>query len=409
MRQFVLRETGRTADALVWNGEKGFGRRSIGANGYNEWKSAISKESGPHSSGPFLLAELRVYYTVMSRGIKKFVYGIGFLLFFAGVIFGIYTVVFKAKPTCFDNKQNAQETGVDCGGVCAPCAQRYAQDITVESIIKFPANGRVVVIADLRNDNEDYGFRDVVYTMIAEDETGSVLGSTSNHTFIYDGKTKGSRYIVDLLDVPAKDIFALKVEFSAPEIVSSKEFTEPFVSIKRSSTDVVGLRKVIEPAYVFSREIKVGMTGDDVKNLEDFLYKKQLLKKFPDGTFDADAVIALKAYQKSKKLPTSGVLDTRTRTSINAEVDRVAKIVIDPNASVSISGNVKNDDLLPASKIIITGFLYDALGIQLGGSKTEINNLEAAAEEDFKIVFAKDIPLDKVDGTKTRVFIDSIK
>ncbi|KKR13082.1 MAG: Carboxyl-terminal protease [Candidatus Wolfebacteria bacterium GW2011_GWC2_39_22] len=345
----------------------------------------------------------------MSRGIKKFVYGIGFLLFFAGVIFGIYTVVFKAKPTCFDNKQNAQETGVDCGGVCAPCAQRYAQDITVESIIKFPANGRVVVIADLRNDNEDYGFRDVVYTMIAEDETGSVLGSTSNHTFIYDGKTKGSRYIVDLLDVPAKDIFALKVEFSAPEIVSSKEFTEPFVSIKRSSTDVVGLRKVIEPAYVFSREIKVGMTGDDVKNLEDFLYKKQLLKKFPDGTFDADAVIALKAYQKSKKLPTSGVLDTRTRTSINAEVDRVAKIVIDPNASVSISGNVKNDDLLPASKIIITGFLYDALGIQLGGSKTEINNLEAAAEEDFKIVFAKDIPLDKVDGTKTRVFIDSIK
>jgi len=40
-----------------------------------------------------------------------------------------------------------------------------------------------------------------LYTMIAEDETGSVLGSTSNHTFIYDGKTKGSRYIVDLLDV----------------------------------------------------------------------------------------------------------------------------------------------------------------------------------------------------------------
>lgn len=333
------------------------------------------------------------------------------MLFFSGVIFGVYLLMFKAPPTCSDAKQNGMETGIDCGGGCAPCGQKYAQNIEVSSVVKFPfGSARTVIVIYLKNPNDDFGFRDVIYTIEAKDASGEATGMVNGHMFMYDRSAKIGRYIVATIDVPIENIADTSITFSAPQVVPKDEFIEPRVSIKRSSTDIVGLRKITEPSYVFVKDLAMKATGDDVKKLEEFLYQKQFFKKLADSTFDLDTKLALIDYQKARRIsPASGIFDAKTRAKVNAEVDRVTKLVVQPESSVSISGNVKNDDIKGASKVVITGLLYDSMGVQLGGSKTELDELSAAEERIFKIVFPKTTEIDRVDTTRTRLFVDSIQ
>jgi len=346
----------------------------------------------------------------MSSRLKQVIYGAGFLLFFSAVLFGVYALMFRSAPTCFDNKQNGEETGVDCGGICAPCAQKYAQAPIVGTTRTFESNGKTVVVAAINNPNDDYGFNDMRYVMQAFDVSGQVIASTGGHAFIYDRKTKGERYLVDTLDVSGESVAGVAVEFFEPQVVSRMEFVEPKVSVKRSSTDIVGLKKTTEPIYIFTRTIDAKTTGDEVKKLEEFLWQKQFLKKLPDGTFDADTKAALVAYQKARSItPASGLFGPLTRAKVNAEVERVTKVTIEPGGEVSISGTIKNADIIDASEVVITGLLYDASGVMVGGSKTELDAVYAAEERPFKMLFPKAVPLDRIDTTKTRVFVDAIK
>lgn len=347
----------------------------------------------------------------MTRGIKQLIYGAGFLVFFSGIIYGVYAATFRAMPTCSDTRQNGNETGIDCGGGCVPCAQKYAQEIGTDSIVKFAAGGeRTVVVAYLKNPNDDVGFRDVVYTITATNGRGETVATASDRIFMYDRSSKIGRYVVATLDVALSDIADMKIAFSSPQLVGKEEFVEPRVNIKRSATDVVGVKTLTEPSYVFTKDLAVNATGDDVKKLEDFLYKKQFLRQFADGVFDTDTKVALTEYQKAKKItPANGSFNAKTRAQVNAEMERITRIVAEPNGSVSINGNVKNDDLAAARKIVITGLLYDTMGVQLGGSKTELSDMESTDERTFKILFPKDIPLERIDATRTRLFVDAIK
>lgn len=347
---------------------------------------------------------------IMNKGLKRFVYASGFLLFFSGVIFGAYALVFRSAPSCFDGRQNGDETGIDCGGTCMPCAQKYAQAIEVGNVLRFASDGKTVIVAEINNPNDDYGFKDVTYVMQALDESGQTIASATGNAFLYDRRTKGGRYLVDTLDVPGGSVGEVSIGFFEPQVVSREEFSEPNVNIQRSSTDIIGLKKTVEPIYVFTRDINVKTVGDEVKKLEEFLYQKQFLKKLPDGTFDADTKAALVAYQKSRAIiPASGLFGPATRAKVNAEVERVTKAVIEPGGGVSINGNIKNNDIITASKVVITGLLYDAMGAIVGGSKTELDLVEATEERAFKILFPDTVPLDRIDTTKTRLFVDAIK
>lgn len=350
------------------------------------------------------------YNTVMNRGLKQFIYGAGFLLFFSAVVFGVYVLVFRSTPSCFDARKNGGEVGVDCGGPCAPCEQKYALPIEVSGVTRFGSGGKTVVAVAMHNPNDDYGFKDVTYILKGLDVNGMVVASVSGHTFIYDRKTKGDRYLIDTLEASSDSISEVAVEFSSPQVAAREAFFEPDVNVMRYVTDIAGLGRVTEPVFVFTKEINTTTTGNEVKQLEDFLYQKQFLKKLPDGTFDADTRAALVAYQKARNIiPASGLFGPLTRAKVNAEVDRVTRLVVEPQGSVAISGIIKNNDLVAASKTVVTSLLYDASGIWLGGSKTELENVQATEERAFKIVFPETVPVNRIDETKTRVFVDSIK
>ena len=53
---------------------------------------------------------------------KRFLY-IAIFLIIVLVIVGLFAWYHKAEPSCFDNEQNQDELGVDCGGVCTNVCQ----------------------------------------------------------------------------------------------------------------------------------------------------------------------------------------------------------------------------------------------------------------------------------------------
>lgn len=90
---------------------------------------------------------------------------------FVGVIvllatYPIYRIVYKA-PTCFDLKQNGNEAGIDCGGVCnLMCSTEVKEPRTVWAKA-FPLNnGRTYDIAAyIENVNTTAGIKNANYTV----------------------------------------------------------------------------------------------------------------------------------------------------------------------------------------------------------------------------------------------------
>ncbi len=54
---------------------------------------------------------------------RQFLFALGILAILGALAFGIWVSFFYHAPSCFDNKQNGDETGVDCGGGCARICQ----------------------------------------------------------------------------------------------------------------------------------------------------------------------------------------------------------------------------------------------------------------------------------------------
>lgn len=103
-----------------------------------------------------------------------------YALSFAGVVillaaYPTYQLINKA-PTCFDQKQNGTETGVDCGGGCAlVCASDVKPPHAVWAKV-FPINGQTYDIgAYVENTNVNAGVKSARYTIRVLDGAGQTL------------------------------------------------------------------------------------------------------------------------------------------------------------------------------------------------------------------------------------------
>ena len=114
-------------------------------------------------------------------------YGLGTFLFFALVIFIPYYIYFiNVPPTCFDNKQNQDERGVDCGGVCTKACKTDAinKPIVVWARAFLIANGKYNLVAYLQNPNVDYVSNPFPYTLNVFDENNTLIGSRDGVTSV---------------------------------------------------------------------------------------------------------------------------------------------------------------------------------------------------------------------------------
>ncbi|HAS85109.1 MAG TPA: hypothetical protein DCS23_03530 [Candidatus Yonathbacteria bacterium] len=131
---------------------------------------------------------------------RKILYAVGFtVIIILLVSYPAYLLFYKA-PTCFDAKQNGEETGVDCGGGCALVC---AVDVKAPRIVwakTFSINGGYDIGAYVENINPNAGIKNAHYTARVFD---------SNEVII--AEKKGN---IDLIPLSAHLIFETGVIFS---------------------------------------------------------------------------------------------------------------------------------------------------------------------------------------------------
>ncbi len=88
-------------------------------------------------------------------------------------------------PSCFDGKQNGDETGTDCGGSCARYCPATLALPTVQWARTFPITaGFAHAVAYLENNYPNAGIRNVQYQFSLFDANNELITSRSGSTFI---------------------------------------------------------------------------------------------------------------------------------------------------------------------------------------------------------------------------------
>ncbi len=97
---------------------------------------------------------------------RRVQYGTGFLIIFGLIIYALYARYAYVAPTCFDKKQNQDETGKDCGGVCARVCPFQIEPLQVSWVKSFKiVDGQYNAVAYIENPNDFVGTQDLEYTI----------------------------------------------------------------------------------------------------------------------------------------------------------------------------------------------------------------------------------------------------
>jgi hypothetical protein len=135
----------------------------------------------------------------------------------------LYPIIFK-KPTCFDGKQNGDETGIDCGGSCSlMCKQNTSDPFILWSRAFKVADNAYNLVALVENQNKNSAIENISYEFIVYDVNNRMIGRREGTTFI-----------------PPNKQFAVFESRFDPGLAQIKsvlfEFTEPFVWVKKEPT-----------------------------------------------------------------------------------------------------------------------------------------------------------------------------
>ena len=148
----------------------------------------------------------------LTRDTKRLTIITIYCLLFLVIGVGLY-LVFKPKPTCFDGKQNQNERGIDCGGICTMvCMEKIVgNDLLVREITFVPGDrGRYDVVARIFNPNNDIGAASFRYALFLRDESGKELVRVTGENFILPQETKTLLALnLEPQQVPAKAVIEL--------------------------------------------------------------------------------------------------------------------------------------------------------------------------------------------------------
>jgi len=165
----------------------------------------------------------------MTRNSKRaLIICIYFLIF--GVIGSLLYYLISPGPTCSDGKKNQGETGIDCGGPCAPCEKEInAEDLVVEEqYFVYGDNDRFDVMAKIKNPNNQYGAGKIKYRFDLTDQSGAVLATQDGENFILPGETK---YIIDVNLASSVKPYTVKFSVTDVEWEEFLDYEEPKLSI----------------------------------------------------------------------------------------------------------------------------------------------------------------------------------
>ncbi|MBI2627303.1 hypothetical protein HYW72_00025 [Candidatus Nomurabacteria bacterium] len=116
---------------------------------------------------------------------RQIFYVVVLVLFFLMFGFLIAYPHLNKAPSCVDNKQNGNETGVDCGGSCLGACPAQTDEISILWTRAFRVvPGRYNAVAYLENHNKNIAIEKINYKFRFADKNN-----------IYIGKREGSAYV----------------------------------------------------------------------------------------------------------------------------------------------------------------------------------------------------------------------
>lgn len=111
---------------------------------------------------------------------------LGILALLMGVI--LYFLLDK-EPTCFDNKQNQEEIGVDCGGPCDMLCESQVAGLNILWARSFKiAPGVYNSVAYIENPNLKAGIKELKYTFKIFDKEGVLIKERFGKTYVLPGR-----------------------------------------------------------------------------------------------------------------------------------------------------------------------------------------------------------------------------
>jgi len=170
----------------------------------------------------------------MTRRVKQIVYSTFYLIVLICFVSAFYFVFIKPAPTCFDNVQNQNEEGIDCGGPCARfCLPHDLKPIdVVDRIYKFePDSAHLSLLARISNPNLGYAAKNFSYSFLLYDDKGVLVQSFSGNSFIYAGEVK---YIaVPNVAAPLTSFSRIDFKLENPKWVPALEFgSQPQIALR---------------------------------------------------------------------------------------------------------------------------------------------------------------------------------
>ncbi len=221
----------------------------------------------------------------MSRIAKQLIYGAIYIMFFAGIGTGMYFLFLKPAPSCFDKKQNQNETGIDCGGVCGTvCLPAGLQKIEIINQVKVfsLAAGRIELLAKIQNANAGLAARSFGYHFDLYGEDNTFIRAIPGTSFIYAQEIK---YIGEFADIAgAKKVVRAEFKIDAPDWVNANDFRRPSLAVqdkninvdskriqatgKVANEDTMLLQKVMIAAVFYDRfGLAAGFSQTELENL----------------------------------------------------------------------------------------------------------------------------------------------
>lgn len=123
--------------------------------------------------------------TLTWRTKKQVFYFLLLVLFFAS-IFSLFFLIKFSGGTCIDRKKNQGESGVDCGGPCAPCPVNLKEPIVLWSRFfkSSPDNDTYDAAALMENLNQEWESKNIFYTFKFYDQNNILIVEKKGNSFL---------------------------------------------------------------------------------------------------------------------------------------------------------------------------------------------------------------------------------
>lgn len=119
---------------------------------------------------------------------RQFFYAGILLVFFSVFGFLIISPYINEIPTCIDNKQNGDEKGIDCGGLCTKACIFEVDKVSILWSRTFQIiPGRYNAVAYLENHNKNAAIHKIRYNFRFSDKDNIYIGKREGETFIPPG------------------------------------------------------------------------------------------------------------------------------------------------------------------------------------------------------------------------------